>query len=143
MLKVSAFYLENQKSFIPKKIFFRPVSKHAKIIPKDGASCPNFQWRFWNKQLHIVESWLFCVFSTNICYIISHLLFSREKNWIRIWCTQKFCAPKCLWEFFGRKSSIKKLSWYYTYFIKYPLLMLFTNFANFNLIFLSRMYKGQ
>ena len=26
MLKVSAFYLEKQKSFIPKKILFRPLS---------------------------------------------------------------------------------------------------------------------
>ena len=38
MLKVSAFYLEKQKSFIP---------KHAKRDPKDGVGCPNFQWRFW------------------------------------------------------------------------------------------------
>ena len=38
ILKVSAFYLEKQKSFIPKKnIFFAVFSKHAKIIPKDGA----------------------------------------------------------------------------------------------------------
>jgi hypothetical protein len=44
MLKVSAFYIENQKSFIPKKnIFLAVVSKHAKIIPKDGPSRPNFQ----------------------------------------------------------------------------------------------------
>ena len=35
MLKFSAFYLEKQKSFIPKKtIFLAVVSKHAKIIPK-------------------------------------------------------------------------------------------------------------
>jgi hypothetical protein len=44
MLKVSGFYLEKQKTFIPKKkIFLAVVSKHAKIIPKDGASRPNFQ----------------------------------------------------------------------------------------------------
>ena len=44
MLKVPAFYLEKQKSFIPKKIIFLAVFlKHAKIIPKDGASRPNFQ----------------------------------------------------------------------------------------------------
>jgi hypothetical protein len=44
MLKVSAFYPEKQKSFIPKKnIFLAFVSKHAKIIPKDGTSRPNFQ----------------------------------------------------------------------------------------------------
>ena len=35
MLKFSAFYLEKQKSFIPKKtIFLAVVSKHAKLIPK-------------------------------------------------------------------------------------------------------------
>jgi hypothetical protein len=44
MLKVSAFYLEKQKSVISKEnIFLAVVSKHAKIIPKDGASRPNFQ----------------------------------------------------------------------------------------------------
>ena len=38
ILKVSAFYHEKQKSFIPKKnIFLAVFSKHAKIIPKDGA----------------------------------------------------------------------------------------------------------
>ena len=40
MLKVSAFYLEKQKSLIPKKYF---LSRTAKIDPKDGAFCPNFQ----------------------------------------------------------------------------------------------------
>jgi hypothetical protein len=34
MLKVSAFYLEKQKSFIPKKKNF--LSRTAKIDPKDG-----------------------------------------------------------------------------------------------------------
>ena len=48
MLKVSAVYLEKQKSFIPEKIIFLAVvSKHAKIIPKDPKSRPNFQWKFW------------------------------------------------------------------------------------------------
>ena len=44
MLKVSAFYLEKQKSFIPKKnTFYAVVAKYAKIDPTDGACCPNFQ----------------------------------------------------------------------------------------------------
>ena len=43
MLKVSSFYHEKQKSFIPKKnIFLAVFSKHAKIILKDGASRLNF-----------------------------------------------------------------------------------------------------
>jgi hypothetical protein len=43
MLQVSAFYLEKQKSFIPRKNIFKVVvSKYAKIDPKDGAFCPNF-----------------------------------------------------------------------------------------------------
>ena len=47
ILKVSAFYLEKQKSFIPKKnVFLAVVSKHAKIIPKDGASRPNLREGF-------------------------------------------------------------------------------------------------
>ena len=43
-LKVSAFYLDNKKRFIPKKDL---LSLTAKIDPKDGACYPNFQWRFW------------------------------------------------------------------------------------------------
>ena len=44
MLKVSAFYIEKQKRFILKKNTFQAVvSKYAKIDPKDGACCPNFQ----------------------------------------------------------------------------------------------------
>ena len=39
MLKVSAFYLEKQKSFIPKKYFF---GRTAKIHPKDGVCRLNF-----------------------------------------------------------------------------------------------------
>ena len=38
-LKVSAFYLEKQKSFIPKKIFF---GRTANLHPKDGVSRLNF-----------------------------------------------------------------------------------------------------
>ena len=45
MLKVSAFYLEKWKSFIPKIILIKPLSL-AKVDPKDGTCCPNFQWRF-------------------------------------------------------------------------------------------------
>ena len=43
MLKVSAFYLEKQKSFITKKKF---LSRTTKIDPKDGACCPNFSEGF-------------------------------------------------------------------------------------------------
>ena len=35
------------ESFIPKKYIFQAVvSKYAKIDPKDGTCCPNFQRRF-------------------------------------------------------------------------------------------------
>ena len=44
MLKVSAFYLEKQKSFIPKKIFFWPLSISKQ---KNFVYWPNFQLRFW------------------------------------------------------------------------------------------------
>ena len=40
ILKVSAFYLEKQKVLFLKKYF---LSRTAKIDPKDGVSCPNFQ----------------------------------------------------------------------------------------------------
>ena len=47
MLKISAVYLEKQKSVIPKKNIFKAiVSKYAKIDFKDGACCPNFQEGF-------------------------------------------------------------------------------------------------
>ena len=39
-LKVSAFYLEEQKSFIPKKKYF--FGRTAKIPPKDGVCRLNF-----------------------------------------------------------------------------------------------------
>ena len=39
-LKVSDFYLEKQKSFIPKKKFF--FGRTAKIHPKDGVNHLNF-----------------------------------------------------------------------------------------------------
>ena len=39
-LKVSAFYLEKQKSFITKKKFF--FGRTAKVHPKDGVSRLNF-----------------------------------------------------------------------------------------------------
>ena len=39
MLTISAFYLEKQKKFIPKKNFFGRI---AKIHPKDGVSRLNF-----------------------------------------------------------------------------------------------------
>ena len=59
MLKVSAFYLEEQKSFIPKKIFFRPlsISKQKALFidpifsegfeePKNGQTFPNLPFSF-------------------------------------------------------------------------------------------------
>jgi hypothetical protein len=46
--QTDAFYLEKQKSFIPKKNIFQDLfSKHALNMPKDNICCPNFQWRFW------------------------------------------------------------------------------------------------
>ena len=62
VLKVSAFYLEKQKKVLfLKKYFFLPVvSKHAKIIPRDGASSPNFQWRFWPERLQAGPAAVLC-----------------------------------------------------------------------------------
>ena len=46
--KFALSILKNNKVLcIPKKnMFCAVVSKYAKIVPKDGACCPNFQWRF-------------------------------------------------------------------------------------------------
>ena len=41
ILKVSAFYLEKRKSFIPENCF---LSRTAKVDPKDGVNRSNFQW---------------------------------------------------------------------------------------------------
>ena len=43
MLKVSTFYLEKQKSFIPKiNIIYDLISKYAKRVPTDGALLSQF-----------------------------------------------------------------------------------------------------
>ena len=74
MLKVSVFYLQKQKSFIPKKnIFLAVFSKHAKIIPKDGASHPNFQWRFW------------LVHAPVLCYTIGSKHLFLNYPWGSLW----------------------------------------------------------
>ena len=52
-LKVSAFYLEKQKSFIPKKIFFKPLSISKQ---KSFVYWLNFPGRFWvwHHSLHAI-----------------------------------------------------------------------------------------
>ena len=45
--KFQLSFLKNRKVLILKKYFLAVVSKYAKVDPKDGACCPNFQWRFW------------------------------------------------------------------------------------------------
>ena len=53
-----SFILKNKKVLFLKRYFLsRKVSKYAKIDPKDGAYCPNFQWRFWLQQ-NERQSWL-------------------------------------------------------------------------------------
>ena len=47
MLKVSAFHLEKQKSFVPKKIiFYAVVFKYTTVDPKDGVAVPIFSEGF-------------------------------------------------------------------------------------------------
>ena len=56
MLKVSAFYLEKQKSLIPKKNIIQAViSNQAKRreFQQMALCCPNFPGRFWRVVLHI------------------------------------------------------------------------------------------
>ena len=61
MLKVSAFYLEKQKSFIPSKnIIQAVVSKQAKRVPTDGALRSQFSGRFW---LPVLQNVLFVLAS--------------------------------------------------------------------------------
>ena len=53
-LKVSAFYLEKQKSFISKKFFLSRCQYQNK---KSFDYWPNFQWRFWFKVLRNSMAW--------------------------------------------------------------------------------------
>ena len=53
-LKVSAFYLEKQKSFIPKNKYL--LSRTAKIHPKDGVSRLNFPEGFGGTNQTIKKS---------------------------------------------------------------------------------------
>ena len=49
MLKVSAFYLEKHKSFIPKKIFFKPLSKSKqKTLFADSIFREGFGLFYWH-----------------------------------------------------------------------------------------------
>ena len=57
MLKVSAFYLEKQKSFIPKKKYF--LSRTAKVHPKEGVSRLNFPEGFECDFISIVSGLIF------------------------------------------------------------------------------------
>ena len=55
MIKVSAFYLEKRKSFIPKKIFFKPLSiSKQKIFVK----WPKIPGCFWSR---VQTSWSLCL----------------------------------------------------------------------------------
>ena len=73
MLKVSAFYLEKQKSFIP-------LSRTAKLGLKDGVSRPNFQWRFW-LELQFFYRWrlLLSVSLVNGFFIVSGFLLNFKE----------------------------------------------------------------
>ena len=51
ILKVSAFYLEKQKSFTPKKNSFKPLSISKQ---KRFAYQPKFQWRLWHAPSEII-----------------------------------------------------------------------------------------
>ena len=59
--KIRITIFKNKKVWFWKKIQ-AVVSKYAKIGPKDGTCCPNFQWRFWWKSLRFNASlfYIFC-----------------------------------------------------------------------------------
>ena len=75
MLKVSAFYLEKQKSFVPKKNI------------QMALCCHNFQWRFWSwASALLVNS-----FENNEKKNFVSLIIKRGQHWLhfRAWCFQK------------------------------------------------------
>ena len=63
ILKVSAFYLEKQKSFIPKKKKNKQlsISKQKSFVYR-----PNFQWRFWGIPCYSYKS--FKVLKKHLAY---------------------------------------------------------------------------
>ena len=63
--------LKNKKALFLKKAI---VTKYAKIDPEDGASCPNFQWRFW----YDVKSFL----HPHNCY---GSMSGKDLIWFRNW----------------------------------------------------------
>ena len=87
MLNVSAFYLEEHKSFIPKK----SLSHTAKIDPKDDACCPNFQWRFWYDwslsysfrldQSYLVWTYIFISFLPQTQFSTMKMKGIRNEKW--------------------------------------------------------------
>ena len=95
--------LKNKKALILIKIF-----QYAKIDPKDGAFCPNFQWRFW-------ICWCGSVEYLNTAAMVSYksILFfccfsSRQTNW--------FCVLwKWIWNLLSDQVNIFKVFYIFVY----------------------------
>ena len=74
-LKVSAFYLEKQKSFIPKKIFLKPLSISKQ---KSFVYWPNFQWRFCFKpspMCSVIYQWIKLKYNVKIEVLLLFQLY--------------------------------------------------------------------
>ena len=102
MLKLSAFYLEKQKSFIPEKnIFLTVVSKHAKIIPKDGTSWALafliFSERFGMYRTYYVRPHIYYLLTLFTCR--GEKTLHIHSNFIWTFLTKK-CKDKRLREFY-------------------------------------------
>ena len=107
MLKVSAFYLEKQKSFIPKKIFFRPLSISKQ---KSFVYWPNFQRRFWTlsfNYFHTFNEKASIVFFNSWTSLAFFSLKSENPTWPLFNCTWSrwLCSRKL------------KISWSFSDFI--------------------------
>ena len=65
--------LKNKKVLFLKQYFLGCSLSYAKIVPKDGTCCPNFQWSFWTSAFRL------CSEAVNICgSVTSHSAFGKN-----------------------------------------------------------------
>ena len=92
MLKVSAFYLEKQKSFIPKKNFFRPQSLNMpREIQKMSFAVLIFSEGFVRNMAKLQNKWhnTFVVYFSLILFILVHCVMGLHSEFSSFLCTYK------------------------------------------------------
>ena len=102
MLKISAFYLEKQKSFIPKKIFFKPYRR----IQKMALAFLSFSEGFDKYYLVPIQVWLDCnreILDASLDHQRSRKLMHTSQI-----CTYLLTCSGTLFHFSTRKKTAEK-----------------------------------